>query len=278
MATPAPYPGELKRGAKGANVGVLQAFLQSLGYYQGGRIDNDFGPKTEEALHYFQMTRSASSGGSLKVTGVLDKATWEALVTARPTPAPVSGTDLFASGLNEERKAFLTSFQKDYRKNTREIPDGSNYGGEVSKYLEGIGPAYWCCFCVSWHYRQVTGRWPFGKRYGLCKALWDDAKKKGVAFDKGTRMPLPGDLFVLLYRNSKGGFTGTGHIGAVSSISPDGKKFNTFAGNEDNRLRFGFRNFSESTLVGFISLLPEEGCQPARKFLSATDVAALSTR
>lgn len=272
------YPGGLKNGSSGEYVKVLQSLLQSFGFYAGQRIDGLFGPKTEDALQYFQTTHRAVNGDNLKVTGILDKQTWETLNKPAVATGKLPSVAIIPEGLNPERQAFLESWVKDFQKGVVEKPKGSNWGGEVSKYLAGIGPAYWCCFCAVWHFFNVTGRWPLGNRFGLVLAMWNEAKKKKVAFEKGTRMPLPGDLFVLLYRNSAGKLTGTGHIGVVTSVSPDGKKFNTLAGNEDDSLRFGYRKFSESNLVGFISLFPEEGCQPKRLFLTSGESSGLATR
>jgi len=277
MALPK-FPGALQKGLSGGDVGVLQALLQSHGFYQGQRIDHDFGPKTEDALRYFQATHRDEKGINLKGTGILDKATWIALHAPAVAPKTVPIDRVLPSGLNTERLEFLQSWLKDYRKGVVEVPRGSNWGGEISKYLNGIGPTYWCCFCAVWHYQNVTRRWPLGERFGLVLAFWRAAQKKKCAIEKGTRMPLPGDLFVILYRNKAGQLKGTGHIGVVTSIAPDGKKFNTLAGNESDSLRFGYRNFSDPELVGFISLFPEEGCQPQRLFLPSADSAALTTR
>ena len=52
----------LKIGSKGTIVGDVQKILQSLGYYHG-RIDNDFGPLTEQATRGFEMDNQIASDG-----------------------------------------------------------------------------------------------------------------------------------------------------------------------------------------------------------------------
>lgn len=257
---------------------VVQQLLQSHGFYAGQRIDGDFGPRTEDAISDFQQTHLGEDGKYLKVTGKLDAATWWALHNASGAPQQSRLSPLIPHGLNTERRRFLQLWADEHAKNVREVPDGSNWGGRISEYLKGVGPCPWCCFTFCWMYKQTTGAWPMGTRQGLVAAFWNAAKKAGTAYEKGTRRPMPGDAFVMLYRGKNGRLNGTGHIGVVASVSKDGKSFNTFAGNEGNRLKYGVRVVSQSTLVGFVSLLPEEGCQPEPLLVSAEDADKSGTR
>lgn len=70
----------LERGDKGEAVGDLQRKLKGFGLY-AGRIDNDFGPQTEEAVEQFQ--RLANIG----VDGVVGPQTIKALATHKPKAA-----------------------------------------------------------------------------------------------------------------------------------------------------------------------------------------------
>nr|WP_059173937.1 L,D-transpeptidase family protein [Bacillus sp. FJAT-27445] len=62
----------LKKGSKGEDVKTLQKVLTQIGYPTKG-IDGVFGQGTEEAAKKFQKNNK------LKVTGIVDAATWKAL-------------------------------------------------------------------------------------------------------------------------------------------------------------------------------------------------------
>ena len=66
-------PDVLRRGSRGAMVRRLQEALEASGN-SPGRIDGLFGTKTQAAVRAFQQ------GAGLPVTGVVDRATWLALV------------------------------------------------------------------------------------------------------------------------------------------------------------------------------------------------------
>ncbi len=63
----------LKRGSKGKLVGFLQAYLDEHGYNPAA-IDDDFGPKTEEAVKGFQKANG------LPRDGVVGPLTWRAIM------------------------------------------------------------------------------------------------------------------------------------------------------------------------------------------------------
>jgi hypothetical protein len=84
--------------------------------------------------------------------------------------------------------------------------------------------------------------------------LWDEARRQGRAHNKANTIPVPGDAFVMLYRNNRGKLTGLGHIGLVLATSQDAEKFNTGEGNAGNRVKISRRDVSQSTLVGYIDL------------------------
>ncbi len=54
----------LKKGSKGYTVGLTQLFLQSLGFYKG-KIDNDFGAVTENAVKSYQKAKKLSIDGKI---------------------------------------------------------------------------------------------------------------------------------------------------------------------------------------------------------------------
>ena len=77
----------IKIGSKGPEVAKIQTALQNVGF-SPGRIDSDFGLKTDQAVRYFQVDHH------LKVDGIVGKDTW-ALLQKLSTPtqgAPVNTT------------------------------------------------------------------------------------------------------------------------------------------------------------------------------------------
>ncbi|MFY9174978.1 MAG: peptidoglycan-binding protein [Peptococcia bacterium] len=92
--TPPPAPPEqffcptLRLGDVGPAVRFLQRQLQQRGFYQGV-VDGDFGGRTERAVREFQRSQN------LRVTGVVDHATWRALgVDCNREPTPPQGTPI----------------------------------------------------------------------------------------------------------------------------------------------------------------------------------------
>lgn len=81
--TPAPtptvpaFPGTVRRGSKGAVVGLYQARLKARGW--NINVDNDFGPATENIVRQFQAEKG------LVVDGIAGPATWNKLWTSPVT-------------------------------------------------------------------------------------------------------------------------------------------------------------------------------------------------
>ena len=71
-------PPEIKRGAKGDAVKLLQELLKHAGH-NPGPIDGDFGPLTEAAVRAFQAANVDFDGKQLKVDGIVGRRTWAAL-------------------------------------------------------------------------------------------------------------------------------------------------------------------------------------------------------
>ncbi len=74
----------LKNGSHGHNVLLLQQKLDSIGYKLSA-LDGVFGSETEAAVSAFQKEQS------MKVTGVVNNATWRALKSAKKRKKPVWG-------------------------------------------------------------------------------------------------------------------------------------------------------------------------------------------
>ena len=76
------YPEELREGMSGVSIKLLQYFLAIVGEYydalprwQASQLDGVFGPQTREAVESYQRMLG------LPVTGVVDRATWDALLS-----------------------------------------------------------------------------------------------------------------------------------------------------------------------------------------------------
>ena len=54
---------KLQQGNKGELVKILQTALQELGYYQGYKLDGDYGPKTKTAVQQFQRATKHTPDG-----------------------------------------------------------------------------------------------------------------------------------------------------------------------------------------------------------------------
>lgn len=236
---------------------LWQSLMRSQGFYSG-RIDGYFGSQTTSATRYFQMTHLGPDGEQLKVDGFVGANTWWAGENPSGAAQKSNIQPKTPAGLTEARRKVLGFAQKEHANGTHESPDGSNWGDGVIKILEGVGPNPWCCYFVWWVWMQAFGEWLWGARHGSVKTAWRVAKANGAAFAKDKYTPRPGDFFVILYRNKHGNLTGTGHIGFVLSVAPDGKSFNTVEGNTGNRVKVGLRKISESTLIGFINPYGDE--------------------
>jgi hypothetical protein len=243
----------LKHGDKGHDVQVLQALLQSRGFFNGVTQGN-FLNKTRDSVAYWQQTHLGPDGRFLDVDGIVGPDTWWSLYNPVGAPQKSNIKGVIPGGLSDDRTKFLQTCLAEHTAGVAESPMGSNWGDGVTKYLTGIGPAFWCCFYVSWCYHNTFGKYPLDKRFGSCIDFWRTAKKAGRAFDKNTYQPIPGDIFIMLFRNGKGHLTGQGHTGTVLAVNNGSTAFNTLEGNAGDRVKVGMRSVGQSTLVGYINL------------------------
>ena len=241
----------LKYGDTGEHVKALQSILRSQGFFDGA-IGGNFLRKTKAAVVYWQQTHVGENGKPLSVDGIVGPATWWSLENPSGSAQRNNIHSKVPSGLDETRNVILETALKEH--GNKEIPDGSNRGDGVDKYIEGFGPAPWCCLFYSWVLKQATGEYPLGRRHAHVLTFWRAAKAVGKAFYKSKYTPVPGDAFIMLYKNKSGALTGSGHIGFVLRVSDDGKRFNTIEGNAGNRVKVGLRSVSESSIIGFVNL------------------------
>lgn len=119
-----------------------------------------------------------------------------------------------------------------------------------------------CCYFASWCHKDATGEYIYHFNHGHVLTLWRTARdqyKQAHYVVRGYK-PIPGDLFVMLYRNGGGELTGSGHIGWVlRTDKAETTKFNTIEGNAGNRVKQGLRSMAQGTLVGFINLFDDVG-------------------
>lgn len=264
------WPKYLQFGDSGPTVKWLQTRLKEQGAFRGS-IGGNFGSITRNALLYFQSTHLGEDGRPLDVDGLFGPKTLWALLHPSGDEQRSFIDPLIPTGLSASRAKFLRTLAADHRSGQfYEDPDGSNRGPRISAFSRGT---YWCCFYQSDAWKRTFGSYPNGTDHGHCLTFWREAKRLGQAIEKDKGDPLPGDFGVILYRNASGNLTGTGHIFALGCVSEGFDRFNTFGGNEGNRLKHGLRNRSEPSIVGWIDLHGDDR-DKVRKSFSRGVVAA----
>jgi peptidoglycan hydrolase-like protein with peptidoglycan-binding domain len=250
-------PPLLQYGDRGEPVKVVQRILRQQGFFKGA-IGGNYLALTQQAVTYFQQTHLGPNGEFLPVTGRLDADTWWAL--RHPVGAPQRShlPGHIPAGLTPLRTSQLEITLGEHAAQVREDPDGSNWGDGVVKY-KGAPGAPWCCYFWSWATHECLGRYTLGARFGLVRSAWQRAGDLGMAHPKGEYLPIPGDAFVMLYRDDQGRLKGTGHIGFVLRVSAAGASaINTVEGNSGNRVKVGKRSLDNPDIVGFINGFPAD--------------------
>jgi peptidoglycan hydrolase-like protein with peptidoglycan-binding domain len=256
----------VKLGDRGDSVVEVQSILVAQGFLTG-EVSGTFDAATRDAVSYFQQSHLGRDGEFLEVDGVVGPNSWWALrhpvgapqrsnIPAEPTEGGVP--KIIPKGLTPLRVEQLKIVVAEH--GVKEVPNGSNWGPGVKKY-GGIKGKPWCCWFWSWGNKQVFGSYTLGGKLGRCMTAWNRANDRGMAHEKGDYIPIPGDGFVMLYRNGNGKFNGRGHIGYVLRTKvEDGKAtvINTVEGNSANRVKIGRRKLSSKDIVGFINPFPPE--------------------
>lgn len=245
----------LKYGDKSPHVSEAKILLRSQGFWDG-TDSQDFGPKLKGEVAYFQSTHLGPDGVFLKGDGEIGPRTWWALLN--PTGdaqrshiiAPLElqvGTQKWS--ISELRTKVLQVLLAEHKAGVREVPDGSNGGDGVDKYIQGVGRVPWCALSQSWAHKEALGEYPDNTRYAHVQTWWREARANGTGFLKSSYRPVPGDLAVWCFAG------GTGHISRVVAVDPaDPLLTNCVGGNEGNRLKLGVRDFKgEPKVVGFIN-------------------------
>ena len=205
----------LKRGDKGPWVGVAQHTLAGCGFSTPSspiRVDNDFGPKTEDGVKRFQKDVG------FQETGIIDKDMWLAMdrhdklpgwsplvifpggVQPSPVISPSPGG---SQGYN--RNEVVAFVERELARNLVWTKDG-----EARKYTKAFEPVFgrgrfpWCAATVHWCLNNFDGlggcglpiRVP-GKTYtfALVEEWQRFMDQLGFYIDNnGTNRPIPGDL------------------------------------------------------------------------------------
>lgn len=251
----------LYRGMSGEHVKLAQKLLLSQGYFIGIPKGN-FRQLTEEATFNFQAQHiDPLTKKWLEVDGIIGPATWRALLNPsgskqRSYIKPID-IGLFTQGHEPtlaKRQSVLDWFLGEYRKGVKEVPDGSNWGPRVKDYLIncGLGPNPWCMAFGGTGYEEATGEFPFVRTAHVM--TWKNAAAaSGCYFPKSRYSPIPGDAGIMSYGN------GSGHIFLITGVSSDSYHFNTIGGNEGNRVKYGLRNKSSKSFIGFVNIFGDSG-------------------
>ena len=181
----------LKKGVSGTGeTRKVQEFLKALGFYTG-KIDDDFGPKTEAAVKAFQEKQF--------VTGIVNELTYDAMEDAfaekNPPPTPLSikekQTFLKAKGYylgavdgmygpasRKAEKDFKLAEGLDARTNMRAALVKPDYEGVVSNFLR-LGQYYNSVYPK----KQIVIHHTAGGPSAIATKNWWDSNPQRVATD-----------------------------------------------------------------------------------------------
>lgn len=108
----------------------------------------------------------------------------------------------------------------------KEIPKGSNWGGDIPKYLKSVNityPSPWCMAFCFWVVEQ------YAQQEGIKNPLYKTGhvgKQNQMSAALRVKVPKPGDIFIMIFKD------GSGHCGFVERV--EGSKVYTIEGNSNN--------------------------------------------
>ena len=252
----------LRPGDKGEEVQTLLTILKQQGFYPY-EVGMTYGARAHKAVTYFQETHLGPEGEFLDTDGIVGKNTWWALENpsgdAQRSYIPGRIPDALTSLRNRQLEIAL----REHARGVQEVPDGSNWSEDLGRYGVPRSGAAWCCFFWSWCNKENFGEYSLKNLQfrGHCLSTWRKAEEQGMAFPKENYNPIPGDAFIMLYRDQAGKLIGTGHIGFVLRVEFSGGRataINTVEGNAGNRVKVGKRVLASHDMVGFINNFPPE--------------------
>jgi hypothetical protein len=120
--------------------------------------------------------------------------------------------------------------------------------------------------------RRGMGAYPCGAHIGSCYRAWVIGTSRGMV----RTTPIPGDIFLMLYRDADGSLTHRGHAGIVTRVGTT--QIDTAEGNCGNRFALGLRD--QSTIAAYLNPYgpDEQPTQWERGVLVGDSVAGASTR
>lgn len=276
----------LKQGATSkSHVAFLQQRLIKSSELNKEKLKSDieagiFGPSTLSAVIYFQQTHLGPDNKPLSSDGIVGPATWWALINnigeaqKQNLTKNVKSNSLIPSNLSDKRKKVLEVAIAEYNKNVKESPSGSNWGGEVSKYLKyiGIGANPWCCAFANWVVNTALGSLPWKKKLAHVATFYRLGKTLNMSHSVASGYkPKPGDMFIIVHEND------TGHIGIILRVSSDYKTLTVVEGNTSDRVALRTRIVGQSQHVGYINYFGDENEPYNFEFgvLSTTDQSGI---
>lgn len=181
----------IKKGVSGTGeTRKIQEFLKALGHYNG-KLDDDFGPKTETAVKAFQEKRF--------VTGIVNELTYDALEDAfaekNPPPTPLSTKEkqtflkakgyylgavdgMYGPASRKAEKDFKLAEGLDARTNMRAALVKPDYAGVTSSFLR-LGQYYNSVYPK----KQIVIHHTAGGPSAIATKNWWDSNPQRVATD-----------------------------------------------------------------------------------------------
>ncbi|MGP1994067.1 peptidoglycan-binding domain-containing protein [Zobellia laminariae] len=228
------FPGEIRKGQRGKKVKRVQEWLSFHDFKTS--TDGDFGPATNLCVKDFQNAKG------IKVTGRINKTTWEALVKPMTDVlTDVNPTEGTTAAQN------ILAFAKQHLKLHPVEIGGQNRGPWVRMYLKGNeGKQWaWCAgfvtFVMEQAYASLGRKMPIKGSFS-CDNLAHQAKQKGL-FVEGSEIvtkrikwdELPAS-WIFLNRKTPSDWTHTGF-----GFAGFDEVFRTLEGNtNDNGSRDGY--------------------------------------
>lgn len=214
-----------KRGDSGRGVQFVQEWLCLRG--MGVLVDRRFGAATEYAVRLFQHSEK------LPATGVVNDATWEALIA--PMRAATAAVPATGQRLGD---AVLTCAEQHLAANAREV-GGQNRGPWVRLYMNKKDgrPFAWCAgfatYCIHQAAASLGVNAPLPFAYSVPRLVRiAKSKKRFIAEPSAAQRAkiTPGSLFVV-----RGGPHGWRHVGIVNTIEDE--IFTSIEGNSNDDLQ-----------------------------------------
>lgn len=233
------YPGRvIKMGESDARVvKSLKTQLNSvlvLRRDEAIKLDTDaptFDATMKSAVKLFQSRGIDRLGNPLKIDGEIGAITWAALFGEEKVPTVDAASDTLLAQV-------LKVAAGEEARHVREVPEHSNAGPDVERYLRSVGLGggnSWCAAFVYWCFGEAAKTLnranPLFKTGG-CLAHWNGAPSKGAQRILSTKAQAdpgllqPGMIFIMDHG------AGLGHTGLIESVA--GGILTTIEGNSNN--------------------------------------------